>query len=378
MPGPSRHSESENTKSLYSDHPGELFALAPRMIKSAAQFLLTATLCLASVQDAALAATLQSSAEASIVGYDDPNPFASAEICQMKAEDFLAKAEHPSNLTSNFNDDGPLGTGLCWWHTKMQRAALYLAVFDGPDQPLPTREEALQIFAKLRDLKEVVSIPGFKNWFDFTQAFHDEFYQILGQWEIQDSMQLQFWKGVRALKTTDAATLKNISLEINEYKRLTFVLLKMPYFEAHSWLAQSFELEGTDFKIGFIDSNSPSHVNQYESKGNNYMFQTHNGFETTTDPKTGLTSGRYLWPAKKESKSFPNKKGLVVPIGRDGKSMTFYLQNDNLDFQKITAAVKTHCGGETPFTLHEKEVVKLKVQREFERQNWYRPGVPHN
>jgi hypothetical protein len=338
------------------------------MIKTTAQILLTAALCLASVQGAA---------QAPIVGYDEPNPLASADICKMRAEDFLVKAQHPSNLTSNFNAAGPLGTGLCWWHSKMQRAAIYLAVFDQPEMPKPTKAEALHIFAMLRDLKEVVSIPGFQNWFDFTAAFHDEFYQILGHWEIRDTVQLEFLKGVR-IQSTSPETLQKISQEVNDYKRLTFLLLKMDSLSAHSWLAQSFELEGTNFNIGFIDSNIPSNVNRYETKLNRYSIQMHTGLQETTDSVTGLTSRRYLYPPTENTISYPQNKGLVYPDKSGGIPIGLFVQNDNLDFQKISDAVKAHCGGETPFTLHEQEVVKLKLQREFERQNWYRPGVPHN
>ena len=338
------------------------------MIKNRFQLALVVSLCLGSLQAAAKAP----------VGYDEPNPFAAADICQMRAEDFLAKAEHPSNLTSNHNTDGNLGTGLCWWHSKLQRSALYLTVFDQPDQPKPTRAEALHILAKLRDLKEVVSVPGFKNWFDFSLAYSHEFYQILNHWEMRDIAQLQFLKGIRALKETDQVMLQKISDEMNDYKRLTFVLLKRPLFDAHSWILQSFQLEGSDFKAEFIDSNYPAHVNQYESKENVYKIQKHNGFKTDVDPETGIKSGHYLWPATVDIKAFPEEKGLVYPAGKGPVAMTLYLQNDDVDFQKIASAIQSRCGDETPFTLHEKEVVKRKVQKEFERQNWYRPGVPHN
>jgi len=338
------------------------------MIKNTAQILLVASLCLVSVHGAGKAPVLR---------YDDPNPFASSDICQMKAEDFLAKASHPLNLTPNYNAPGPLGTGMCWWHSKMQRAAVYLAVFDRPDSAKPTTAEALHIFAKLRDLKEVVSVPGFTNWFDFSKAYKTEFYQILGHWEVRDTLQLQFLKGIRSTETSPE-TLRKISQEVNEYKRLTFLLLKMPLLEAHSWLAQSFDLNGSDFKAGFIDSNSPHHVNSYESKGNTFLFQEHSGVLEKMDPVTGHITREYLWDAKENIKSYPRSEGMVYPSLRHPKSVALYLQNDNLDFQNITAAVKAYCGGETPFTLHEKEVVKLKLQREFERQNWYRPGTPHN
>lgn len=337
------------------------------MIQKAPHLLLTALLCLASIHGAAKG----------IVKFDDPNPGASGDICQMTAEDFLAKAAHPGNLTANHNAAGPLNTGMCWWHSKMQRAAIYLAVFDRPDQPAPSREEAIQIFKDLRNYKKVVSIPGYTNWKEFSDAFSSEFYQELGNWEIAESLRLGFVQGLRAEGTTSTQMLQKISDEVNDYKRVTFVLLKMPLLEAHSWLLQSMELKGSDFIAGFIDSNWPNHVSVYESKGNVYRYSMHNGLQLE-DPVTGIKKYRYAWEPTEDVAAYPEEKGLIIPKSSGPVSMSLYLQNDNLFFQKVVSAIKAKCGGETPFTLHEKEVVKRKIQKEFERQNWYRPGVPHN
>lgn len=338
------------------------------MIQKAPHLLLTALLCLASIHGAAKG----------IVKFDDPNPGASGDICQMTAEDFLAKAAHPGNLTANANASGPLNTGLCWWHSKMQRAAIYLAVFDRPAQPRPTQAEAIQIFKQLRDYKAVVSIPGFIDWNEFTEAFRLEFYQVLGHWEIQESLRLGFVQGLRAEVPTSTQMLQKISDEVNDYKRVTFLLLKMRYLEAHSWLVQSMDLKGSDFKMDFIDSNWSNHVTVYESHENTYRYSKHNGLHKEVDVATGFRKYRYAWQPDEDVSSYPREKGLIYPKTSGPAPMSLYLQNDNLFFQKVVSAIKAKCGGETPFTLHEKDVVKRKIQKEFERQNWYRPGVPHN
>lgn len=58
--------------------------------------------------------------------------------------------------------------------------------------------------------------------------------------------------------------------------------------------------------------------------------------------------------------------------------MSLHLQNDNSDFLKMTKAIREHCGGETAFTLHEKQVRADKEKRAFDQINWWRPGAPHN
>lgn len=337
------------------------------MFQKAPQFLLAALVCLASVQGAAKSTSR----------YDAPNPWASADICQMRAEDFLAKAQHPLNLTFNRNAPGPLYTGLCWWHSKMQRAALYLAVFDQPKATKPTSQEATAIFRSLENLESVISIPGFSSWFAFTDSYRTEFYQALGDWEIRESLQLGFLKGLRATGKTDLSMIQKISDEVNDYKRLTFVLLKMPYLEAHSWIVQSMSTHGKHFEMGFIDSNYSSSVNKYQSQGNRYYLTMQNSLQISAD-SDGKILYNYAWEPEDEIIEFSREKGPAYPSLAGPTPMSLYLQNDNLAFQKMTAAIKAKCGGETPFTLHEKEVVKRKLQKEFERQNWYRPGVPHN
>lgn len=327
-------------------------------------FILTSLFCLAS---------LQSAAEALSTKQD--NPFASKSVCEMQAEDFLAKAGLSGNLTQPFNIDGPLNTGMCWWHSKLQRAAIYLAVFDRPNEPRPTSEEAKQIFRDLTQLTKVISIPGFRDWYHFTDVFRLEFYEVLGDWEISETLRLEFVKGLRALKPTDTFELQKISREVNEYKRVTFVLLKMPWLEAHSWLVTSYNGTAKNFEISFLDSKWPSGVQSFKSIDNSYVINEAYVTTRLSHGPDGQSVSVPVWEQTTESSKNPQAQGLV---DRSSYPISLYVQNDNNDFLKITNAIRNHCGQETAFTLHEKQVRAKKEQRAFDQINWWRPGVSHN
>ena len=332
------------------------------MLIRSISFILGALFCLIS---------LQSGAEPR--PYNE-NPFAAKSVCEMNPEDFQAKAGHSGNLTQPQNEPGPLNTGMCWWHSKLQRAAIYLAVFDRPQDPRPTSEEAKQIFKDLSQLKTVVSIPGFTDWFHFTTAFRSEFYEVLGDWEIHETLRLEFVKGLRALKPMDSYQWQQINREVNEYKRVTFLFLKMPDVRTHSWLVNSVTGSIENFQMSFIDSTYSSGLQSYKSQGNEYVITEALHYTRSTNTPNGAISEpsvRY----ETSKKAYPEANGLVDTGGR---SMSLYVQNDNTDFLKITEAIRKHCGGDTAFTLHEKEVRAKKEQRAFDQINWWRPGVPHN
>lgn len=79
-----------------------------------------------------------------------------------------------------YNPDGTFNTGLCWLHTRFQRAANYLGDFK-PELPKPTRENALKIIETIADGDEVVEIPGFKNLHEFSAAYKKEMTSQLNQ-----------------------------------------------------------------------------------------------------------------------------------------------------------------------------------------------------
>jgi hypothetical protein len=104
-----------------------------------------------------------------------------------------ALAVDTNNLTAFQNDGGFFGvTGVCWWHSRLQRSALYLTVFH-PERPAPSENEIHGIFKALQRNSHVVEIGGYKNWQEFSLAWGDKLQKFLNQWQAGDTFIRQAW-----------------------------------------------------------------------------------------------------------------------------------------------------------------------------------------
>ncbi|HXH75742.1 MAG TPA: hypothetical protein VNJ08_12285 [Bacteriovoracaceae bacterium] len=75
------------------------------------------------------------------------------------------------NETLGFaNPPGPVGGGMCWLHTRLQRQFTYLANYR-PDLPFPSKKDALAIIDRIVHRKGVTEIPGYKNLSEFSRAY---------------------------------------------------------------------------------------------------------------------------------------------------------------------------------------------------------------
>lgn len=308
------------------------------MIKTSTQTLLGAFACLF---------LLQQPANGQVLGYRDPNKFASANICQMSSDDFITKSLHPSNLTSQENEYGPLHTGLCWWHSRMQRASIYLAVFDRPSEAPPTPQEASQIFATIAQLQAVVHIPGFRDWDSFTTAYKNEFYSYLGRWEITDTLEFQFFRGIRPDSSHNQKALQQIQITVNNFKRIPFLMLKRPGVLTHAWLINGMQrVADSRYKMSLIDSEISDHPALYDTDQNTFQYVNEDDGKEAGVPEA-------LRPLMATS-SFPEVDGLSSIAG---EPITLYMQHDD-DYQKINKAILHECGRETPFTSFQEQVEK--------------------
>jgi hypothetical protein len=81
---------------------------------------------------------------------------------------------HPVNDTLAFDNPlGPIGGGMCWLHSRLQRQFTYLANYR-PDQPRPSQEEAQRIINRIVNREGVTEIPGFRNLHEFSAAYRRE------------------------------------------------------------------------------------------------------------------------------------------------------------------------------------------------------------
>ncbi len=105
--------------------------------------------------------------------------------------------------------NGFLFTGTCWWNSRIQRNSLYLAIYR-PDLAKPNKQQVIKIFHDLRKMKKVITIPGFKNFKEFSSAFKKVFYKELYKWQLEEGILEKAWKiGISGKSYQNAEKLKN-------------------------------------------------------------------------------------------------------------------------------------------------------------------------
>ncbi len=181
-------------------------------------------------------------------------------------------ANEPSNLTGFDNDGGMFNaTGVCWWHSRLQRAALYLTVFH-PERPAPSATEVHEIFKALKHNERVVEIGGFNNWSAFTLAYQSQIQRYLNQWQNEDAFIRQAWinglENRKSLKNKKAADrleqqVREIANEVLNHNQIVYAKLPMKFPTAHAWLIYNIVPVENGYDFWLIDSNFSEHRNPW-------------------------------------------------------------------------------------------------------------------
>ena len=167
------------------------------------------------------------------------------------------------NLMAFENDGGLLNGGVCWWHSRMQRSSLYLAVFR-PELPRPSHDEANALLKKLERNEGVVEIGGYRNWHEFSNDQEALIQHRLNLWQLSDGFLRQAW--IRGLanpavaKPSRAAEqlkklMQAISYEVESLKRVTYVKVQLPGITSHAWLILAAHPTATGINLTILDSN---------------------------------------------------------------------------------------------------------------------------
>jgi hypothetical protein len=195
--------------------------------------------------------------------FSEAAPISKQAFCEQHSDWAAIRklAELPENRLSFANPSGLLDTGLCWWHSLLQRSALYLGAFR-PELPKPKPSEARRIINALMKQNHVVEIPGYRNIFDFSKAFERQISLALSERQIVDGVVLQKWiQNVRENPWTSPdvmlSKVTELEKEANVYRRIPWVMMKLPGVMAHSVLILSVERKETGYGLKYIDSNFP-------------------------------------------------------------------------------------------------------------------------
>ncbi len=190
------------------------------------------------------------------------------EYCaKIKDSEYIKSlAYNPNNQHSYSNNGGLANGGVCWWHSMLQRNALYLAVYL-PNEPKPSKYEARILISDLIIAGAVVEIPGYSNFFDFTKDFSDEIQSALDTWQLTDGGLMFGWvRGVSGQTKVSPKELKKMMDEsydlVKNKNQIIYQKLQIPGITSHAWLVVDMtKLQEQDgYALEVVDSNYPGHV----------------------------------------------------------------------------------------------------------------------
>jgi hypothetical protein len=198
----------------------------------------------------------------------------------------------PKEKLSIINAGGIGGMGVCWWHSRFQRNAFYLANYE-PKRPKPTHEEARKIIKAIRSGNEVVSIPGFSNLGQFSQFFGAEIQQELENWQLIDGFLKQKWiQGLSGSSRSASDLKKNMDQmfqDVEEKSQIGYLKVQSKGVEAHALLVGSMKKIPQGYILKVADSNDPKQVRTLEYfEGDDQLYPYANVYVEFTSEVTKL------------------------------------------------------------------------------------------
>jgi hypothetical protein len=238
------------------------------------------------------------------------------EYCSRTQSDIRQLLEEPTARISFKNAGGFFNGGVCWWHSRLQRSAIYLARF-APEKPKATAKQARGILLALRNMTQTVTIPGYSDFASFTRDHQATAQKILDDWQAYDGVFNAEWRrGISGNYSLPADQLeKRMKIVFDLVKSSpvpVWVMAQMKGITSHSFLILEMVETGTGYDLKVIDSNLPGKIRKVEYK-----------FGQTTVTVIG------------------SKYAFVPYVG---------FQND---FRLITAAIKATCRGVLPSVMDE-------------------------
>lgn len=180
------------------------------------------------------------------------------DLCSRDVRLFL---DAPETRIAFANDGGLANGGVCWWHSRLQRASAYLVRFE-PETKAPTAKEVERILLRLRTMKEVVTIPGFPNFESFTRAHQKAVQSVLDGWQRIDGFLNQQW--IRSISGRSKLPAEQMQARMKEifktYKASpvpVWVMAQVKGITSHAFLLLEMQEEGRGFHLKAIDSNKP-------------------------------------------------------------------------------------------------------------------------
>jgi hypothetical protein len=189
-------------------------------------------------------------------------------FCTRTEEDILVAFAEPSFRMGFQNQGGLVNGGTCWWHSRMQRSAIYLSRFR-PELPRPDREGVERILKDLVHQRQVVEIPGYSSFFEFTRDHQAQVQRELDLWQIRDGFVNQQW--IRGLSGRSKLPSRRLERRMERIHRVfqgskpgLWIMAQMKGITSHALLLLGMEPTVQGYRLRFIDSNFPDETRELE------------------------------------------------------------------------------------------------------------------
>lgn len=183
-------------------------------------------------------------------------------LCQRLNDGVVSYLETPQSRISFKNRGGLLNGGVCWWHSRLQRASAYLADFK-PSLPKPSKADIALIIRQLKSMSKIVTIPGYADFYSFTKENEAEVQKVLEIWQREDGFfNMQWVRGISGQYELPAADMKvrmdTLHDQFLKSPHPAWIMAQIKGIESHSFLLLSMNPVANGYELEVIDSNVPS------------------------------------------------------------------------------------------------------------------------
>ena len=197
------------------------------------------------------------------------SPRSEKEFCGFaKNPEKFQQLAYASTARMDFSNHGGLiNGGVCWWHSRFQRAAIYLTIFR-PDLQKPTVSEAKNIINTLRKKNGVVTIPGYQDFNEFSHDFSEEIQTTLEKWQkIDGFLKFKWLQGLSGSSEIPPEKMKTRMDKLYELvgiqKKIAFQMLQLKGVVSHAWNVIGVVKTTDGYDLFVIDSNQPISTEKY-------------------------------------------------------------------------------------------------------------------
>lgn len=190
---------------------------------------------------------------------------------------------HPGFRMSFRNRGGIANGGVCWWHSRFQRAVWTLAEFR-PELSKPSHAEAVRLIQSLARLSRVVSIPGYADLASFSADFKAEIQNELNQWQRRDGFINQAWiRGISGQSDMSRRPekLKQHMDRLFQYSErgrkenfIPWIMLQLKGIDSHAALLTQMRKEGDGYSLSIVESNFPDKTFEWKYRNGDGQIET--------------------------------------------------------------------------------------------------------